>query len=200
MGKIKNIEGAVYNNLRVLSLSHISNHNSQWNCECLLCGKETIVSKPNLISGNTKDCGCMRSEKISKSLRTHSMSRTPSWNSWAKMSSRIKAGSKHSPIYGKLDVCKEWDSFEKFYEDMGDRPDGCTIDRIDNAKGYSKENCRWATYKEQCRNKSNNVLISFLGKEMCIAGWSDETGLHRSTIKKRMKKGLLISEVLKVVA
>jgi hypothetical protein len=113
------------------------------------------------------------------------------------MRSRIKNGSKHSPVYGKIGICKEWDSFDKFYEDMGDRPSGHTLDRIDNAKGYSRGNCRWATPREQCRNRSNNVVLSFGGKEMCATDWANEIGVHRDTIRKRIKRGLSIDDVLK---
>ena len=126
------------------------------------------------------------------------MSKTPTLRYWSKMKSRIASGANHSPIYGEIDICDEWSSFESFYRDMGDRPEGCTLDRINNKKGYSKENCRWATQKEQCRNRSTNVMISFLGKTMCVHDWAKELGLNRSTIRGRMVKGLPISEVLKV--
>jgi radical SAM superfamily enzyme YgiQ (UPF0313 family) len=105
--------------------------------------------------------------------------------------------SKKNKTYASIDYDKKWEDFESFLKDMGERPKGHTLDRIDNTKGYYKENCRWATQTQQCRNKSNNVNITFEGKTMCIADWSDYTGLHRDTITRRLKRGLTTEEVLK---
>jgi hypothetical protein len=80
---------------------------------------------------------------------------------------------------------------------MGERPQGHSIDRIDNTKGYYKENCRWATQAQQNRNRSNNVILTFEGKTMCMIDWAKHTGLNRNTISKRLKRGLSIEEVLK---
>jgi hypothetical protein len=197
MGTIKSMVGERYSNLTVLEYSCIKNNNSHWICRCELCGNKTEVSRPNLRSGNTVDCGCLRSKKISESHKTHGLSKSSTWKSWSRMHRRIKLGERHSEIYGKIKVCDEWKSFECFLKDMGERPKGHTIDRIDNTKGYYKENCRWATQTQQCRNKSNNVNITFEGKTMCIADWSDYTGLHRDTITRRLKRGLTTEEVLK---
>ena len=192
-----NLSGKIFNNLKVLEFSRVKNSNSHWICECLLCGKTTEVSRPNLRSGNTKDCGCIRSKKISDSTKTHGMSKSSTWKTWASVNKRIREGSKHSPVYGKIDIDPAWvESFERFYEDMGERPTGRTLDRIDNTKGYWKYNCRWATPSEQNRNKSSNVILTFNGKSMCAIDWANELGIHRDTIRRRLKRGLPISKVL----
>ena len=80
---------------------------------------------------------------------------------------------------------------------MGERPEGCSIDRIDNTKGYYKENCRWATQREQCRNKSNNVILTYNGLTMCATDWSEYLGINTDTIRRRLKRGLSIESVLK---
>lgn len=197
MGKTKDMSGEIYNNLTVLRFSRVKNSNSHWICRCELCGSETEVSRPNLRSGNTQDCGCTRSEKISKSITTHGESRTPTWNTWFRMNQRMKLGDKHSKIYGNIDIDQRWvDSYEEFLSDMGERPKGKTIDRIDNSKGYYKENCRWATQAEQNRNRSTNVLLTFNGKTMCAIDWAKEIGIHRDTIRRRLKRGLPIEKVL----
>lgn len=194
---IKNdLTGMVFNNLKVIRYSKTKNTNSCWICECLLCGNETEVTRPNLRSGNTKDCGCTKSKKLSITSLKHGKSKTSTWNSWSKMKYRIKKGSEHSPIYGKITMDESWNKFENFLFDMGERPEGKTIDRIDNTKGYYKWNCRWATVREQNRNRSNNVVLTFNGKSMCITEWCEETGLHRETIRRRLKKGLPIEKVL----
>ena len=198
MKKFKDMTGQVFHNLKVISFCEVKNTNAVWLCECLICGNKTPVTRPNLRSGNTKDCGCMKSEKLSESKTIHGMSRTPTWNSWNKMNNRIRLGEKHSKIYGMIDIENRWvESFENFLADMGERPKGKTLDRIDNTKGYFKDNCRWATQSEQNRNKSTNVILTYQGKTMCAIDWAKEIGIHRDTIRKRLKRNLPIEQVLK---
>jgi hypothetical protein len=198
MKKFKDMTGQVFHNLKVISFCEIKNTNAVWLCECLICGNKTPVTRPNLRSGNTKDCGCMKSEKLSESKTIHGMSRTPTWNSWNKMNNRIRLGEKHSKIYGMIDIENRWvESFENFLADMGERPKGKTLDRIDNTKGYFKDNCRWATQSEQNRNRSTNVILTYQGKTMCAIDWAKEIGIHRDTIRKRLKRNLPIEQVLK---
>ena len=92
MKKFKDMTGQVFHNLKVISFCEVKNTNAVWLCECLICGNKTPVTRPNLRSGNTKDCGCMKSEKLSESKTIHGMSRTPTWNSWNKMNNRIRLG------------------------------------------------------------------------------------------------------------
>lgn len=195
MKNTKSIVGEKYSNLTVLEFSCVKNKNSYWICRCEICGNNTEVSRPNLKSGNTKDCGCKRSEKISNANKKHGYSKSPTWSSWQKLRQRIIT--KKNKTYSKINYDKRWDVFELFLEDMGERPVGHTIDRIDNNKGYYKENCRWATHKEQCRNKSSNVILTFNGKSMCATDWANEIGINRNTITRRIKRGLLIEDVLK---
>lgn len=193
-----NLEGQLFNNLKVIKMTQVKSTNSHWLCECLLCGGLTEVSRPNLKSGNTQDCGCMKASKLKKSSTTHGMSRTSTWNSWNRMRSRIKAGASHSRIYGEITVDPSWDVFENFFRDMGERPKGMSIDRIDNTKGYFKENCRWATQAEQNRNRSTNVILNFDGKTMCAIDWASHLGIHRDTIRRRIKRGLPIDQILAI--
>ena len=195
MGTIKSMVGERYSNLTVLEYSCTKNNNSHWICRCELCGKETEVSRPNLRSGNTVDCGCLRSNKISDSHKTHGLSSSPTWVSWSKMRQRIIT--KKNKTYASIDYDKRWDDFECFLKDMGERPQGHSIDRIDNTKGYYKENCRWATQAQQCRNKSNNVILTLNGITMCATDWSEHLGIHTDTIRRRLKRGFTTEEVLR---
>jgi hypothetical protein len=95
-----------------------------------------------------------------------------------------------------ISVCERWLDLNNFIADMGLRPEGKTIDRIDNAKGYEPGNCRWATNKEQMQNTSNNVFIDFNGKRKCAAQWALETGIQRQTILKRFHRGWPAHKVL----
>ena len=196
MKKVIDLKGEIFNNLKVIEFKEIKNSNSHWICECLLCGSNTIVSRPNLRSGNTTDCGCIKSKKLSLASIKHGRSSSRTWKSWTRMRRRLRMGTKHSPIYGKIKMQDSWNSFENFLLDMGERPEGMTLDRIDNTKGYYKENCRWATQAEQNRNRSTNVILTFDGKSMCATDWALEIGIHRDTIRRRIKRGLPIEKVL----
>ena len=127
---------------------------------------------------------------------THRMSKTILYHKWISMKSRCyNPKNKKYPRYGGrgLRVCPEWEkSFENFYKwamENGYRDD-LTIDRIDNDKGYSPGNCRFATYKEQNRNRSSLNLITYKGKTQCVAAWAEETGWSETSIRRRTKKGL----------
>ena len=105
---------------------------------------------------------------------------------------------KKKRIYGNLEICDKWlKSFEEFMKDMGVAPtEKHTIDRIDNAKGYFPENCRWATQSEQNRNYSLNRNITFEGKTQCAMDWAKELGIPPFLIYKRLKKGWDVERVL----
>jgi hypothetical protein len=132
-------------------------------CKCD-CGKTSIVGLSNLRSGGTKSCGCLLTdEKVVLARRkkpTHShctngvSSRT--YKSWVAMKTRVL--NKKHPAYARYKdkvICDRWlQKFENFLEDMGERPNGKTLDRIDGTKGYYKENCRWATVHEQLLNRA----------------------------------------------
>ncbi len=87
-----------------------------------------------------------------------------------------------------ITVCEHWKIFTNFLYDMGDAPDRCQLDRIYNNKGYYKDNCRWATKKEQARNRRNNNLITAFGKTKCLVEWSEATGITWTTLYARIYK------------
>jgi hypothetical protein len=107
--------------------------------------------------------------------------RTPTYVVWSSMKSRcLYSKAKDYPRYGGrgITICEEWiDSFPQFYKDMGEKPVGHTIDRIDNDGSYCPENCRWATPKTQSTNKRNTVYIDFHGTPMPIKLYAEYIGL-----------------------
>ena len=118
---------------------------------------------------------------------------TPTYTSWMAMIGRCRTRSrKDFADYGAvgITVCDRWKSFENFLEDMGERPGrGHQIDRINNARGYEPGNCRWATAKENSRNKTNNHILTYNGLSLCIAEWGDRTGISRKVIHLRIQSG-----------
>ncbi len=118
------------------------------------------------------------------------------WCSWTSMIRRYKwrDGYKERGIY------EGWigeDGFNNFFADMGERPEGMTIERIDNNKGYYPENCKWATAKEQENNRSNNNRIEYKGETKTITQWSEQYGISHQTLRHRLnKRGMTMDEAL----
>ena len=123
------------------------------------------------------------------------------YKAWLGMRNRC-SNKKHPRYknYGALGitVCAEWDSFGKFLEDMGERPHGMSLDRIDNTAGYSKINCRWATPKEQTRNKSVNVVLSAFGVSMVLADFAKLYGINRKTLSRRLERNWSVVDALTI--
>jgi hypothetical protein len=93
-------------------------------------------------------------------------------------------------------VCDQWLTFANFLADMGDRPEGKTLDRIDNSKGYEPGNCRWATRKEQQRNRRSNRLLTHAGQTKTMAQWAEDLGVPYTRLQGRLKMGWSVDRVL----
>jgi hypothetical protein len=120
-------------------------------------------------------------------------SRTPTYVSWASIAPRC--GNPNHPAYPRyggrgITVCERWASFENFLADMGERPAGLSLDRIDNNGNYEPGNCRWATPKEQSSNREGTRLIAWQGETLCVKEWSRRTGVSNATILCRLARGL----------
>ena len=116
-----------------------------WLFGCI-CGNKKIINAHNVKTGVTKSCGCLKKENC-KGVITHGMRFTKTYKSWNGMKQRcLNSNCKEYKLYGGrgIIVCEEWLKFENFYQDMGDRPKGLSLDRKDNNLGYYKENCKWS--------------------------------------------------------
>ena len=116
---------------------------------------------------------------MSKETRTHL--------SWRKMLERVR-GNGHKSYIGRT-VDDRWLKFKNFHADMGDRPDGCSIERIDNSKGYGPGNCRWATHTDQVRNRSNTSKLTLDGVTQPLATWAEQLGINYNTLNTRVQRG-----------
>lgn len=117
--------------------------------------------------------------------------RNPAYSSWAAMLTRCRNKANHAYAnYGArgVSVCKRWLTYANFYADMGPRPEGTTLDRIDNSKGYFPGNCRWADWVTQIRNSGHVRPITFQGRTMLLTDWASELGMCSSTLHLRLKK------------
>ena len=120
-----------------------------------------------------------------------SVRRTPEYAAWLNMRARcLDDNTSYYNNYGArgISICEEWlGSFDTFLADMGTRPDGHSLDRIDNSEGYSPGNCRWATRKEQQNNTRRNVLVVYGGRTQNIKQWSEELGINYRTLYQRIR-------------
>lgn len=121
--------------------------------------------------------------------KSHGMSKTKIYGLWRGMRSRCEDVNHHAyNDYGArgITVCEEWKVFDCFYKDMGDKPEGMSLDRIENDKGYCKENCKWSTAKDQRRNCRRMTFLEIDGVVRPIHEWSEISGIELKTICRRV--------------
>lgn len=144
----------------------------------------------SLRQGKSLSCGCFNREVVEASVTKHGLSGTPEHVVWKGMIQRCYNKSNPSyPSWGGrgIVVCERWrDSFANFLADMGPRPAGMSIHRIDNDGNYKLSNCVWATDTIQARTKSSNVNITWDGRTMCVAAWAEEIGMDREVLYNRL--------------
>lgn len=189
--KILDLVGEKYGRLMVLEYAHRNPRGkSMWKCRCD-CGNTKVVLGTHLTSGHTTSCGCYNEDIIKSRVATHGMSKTRLYNIWRVM--RKRCGYENATNYENygakgIRVCDEWHDYSKFRDWAMSHgySDNLTIDRVDNNKGYTPENCRWVDMKTQARNNSRNKLIMFRGETHCMMDWAEILGINYRTLQQRL--------------
>lgn len=206
MGILIDLTGKKFGRLEVVGRSGASKFGSPvWECKCS-CGNSKLIDGISLRRGDSKSCGCLNRE-ISRALgrdrmTTHGMTKTATYGSWRRMKERCYYPSNNRyKYYGArgIKVCDKWlgkDGFVNFLKDMGERPEGMSIDRIKNDGNYGPDNCKWATAKEQIRNRSTNVFIEYSGERMIVQEWAEKIGISYDALKARLHKGWSVERAL----
>lgn len=201
MSNVKDITGQKFGRLTALYRLHNyhdKNH-TRWLCACD-CGNLVEVQLSNLTNNHTTSCGCYyykgynKLDKVGRRI----------YNIWRGMKLRCcSIKSNRYKYYGRrgIKVCDEWkDNFQVFYDwalNNGYK-EGLTIDRINVDGNYSPENCRFATIKQQARNKSNNRNFTINGETHCLSEWCEILGLNRNTVNTRLKRNWTIEKALEL--
>ena len=195
---------------RILVLNRVENNKHRqpmWQCKCD-CGKSKIICGKHLRSGATTSCGCLKHEKMFDANFKHGESKTRFHNIWVGMLARCTKRSNHAfSRYGGagITVCERWMVFTNFRDDMklsyeahiaqfGEQD--TWLDRSDNKKGYSPENCLWATRIEQANNKNNNHRVICRGKEYTLSELSRAFNVPNSRIRIRIANGWTPEEAI----
>lgn len=166
------------------------NGRSHWKCSCD-CGGESVASTTNLRKGHSTSCGCLRKESLSRAKTTHGLSSADEYKIWKGMKRRCENSNDaaFSDYGGRgIEVCQRWQSFENFYCDMGKRPAGMTIERINTNGNYEPENCTWATVKEQNNNRRSTVRIKINGVINSLKIWCEYLGLSYKAVHLRITR------------
>ena len=160
---------------------------------CKKCNTPFITSENRLADGRGKFCTKSCSISFTQKRHGHATNGlSPTYTTWATMLQRCKNPKNtkfHSYGAVGIDVCDEWLSFDTFLADMGERPEGKTIDRIQGDKGYSKSNCRWATRIEQQSNIKSNIIIEYFEEKFTLAQLSRKLNINALTLKYRISVG-----------
>lgn len=198
---LKDYSGERFGRLTAVSLveRELEQNNHLWRFLCD-CGTVKDLRIKAVRSGNTSSCGCLAKETITARNSTHGLSQANrrEYRSWKDMRGRC-----HNPNdsdfanYGErgIVIAPEWDDFAQFLADMGKRPDGMTLDRIDVNGDYTPANCRWASSQVQANNKRNNHSIEWDEQTQTLQAWCDQYQIDPSKARYRLSRGWPLERV-----
>lgn len=193
--KIEDLTGQIFGRLKVVEFHSSKNWRRYWVCICE-CGKTKIIAGSSLKCGNSTSCGCYNRELICK----HGQYQTSEYYCWEAMTARCT--NPNNPMYYRyggrgITVCEEWkNNFKNFLSDMGNKPSSKhSIDRINNDGDYNKNNCRWATTKEQANNTSRSTKEEIDGLILSRTDTIKHIGIGHATFYYYLKKGYNPQEI-----
>lgn len=177
------------------SLTVVRPHGGRfWHAVCD-CGRHKVTRADALTNGRARSCGCSRNKSGG-----HAVRRTPEYVTWAAIIERCtNEKSKDWHKYGGrgIGVCADWrNDFNVFFRDMGFRPPGLSIERIDNDKGYELGNCKWGTPLEQSRNRRSLRPITINGETLLLSDWAHRIGISVSAFQSRIARGWPLDQLL----
>lgn len=186
---IRDLRGQTFGRLTVVAFAGSRRGTAEWACVCS-CGTSVSASAGNLRGGRTKSCGCFRRERST----VHGLCRHPAYPTWRGMVDRChNPGHTFYAYYGGrgIEVHPEWRespiAFIAYVEQLpGFGKPSMSLDRVDNERGYEPGNLRWATTREQSRNRRSNRRIKFRGRAHCLAEWAELLGLNPNTLGERL--------------
>jgi hypothetical protein len=191
------LSGGRFGKLVVLKKEDVASlQKRRWICECD-CGKRTLVHTADLLGGSTSSCGCLKSELVRNRMTKHGMRDSKLYDAWHQMKQRCsKPTHRDWKHYGGrgISVCQRWQDFTLFLVDMGERPNGMTLERIDVDGNYEPSNCRWATQKEQTRNTRRSQFVTYRGITKTISAWAEDLGQNPATLRHRLQSPLWTTE------
>lgn len=184
---IKDMTGLVFERLTVLSHAGFDKHrNAMWLCACS-CGTRVTAGGHRLRRGHTRSCGCLVADTTRTLRTTHGTTANdaspPTYNTWVNVTQRCTNPKvKCWANYGGrgITICDRWRDFANFLADMGERPDGMSIERVDNDGDYCPENCIWSDRKTQGRNKRDTVYITIRGERLSLRSVCEAYGVSYS--------------------
>ncbi|MDD3229598.1 MAG: hypothetical protein PHE09_10320 [Oscillospiraceae bacterium] len=204
MNKAHDITGNRYGSLVALSRVENRGKDTAWLCLCD-CGNKTVVKTPNLKNGHTKSCGCLKEKTSYRNNIKHGLSQNNGhiaklYKLWSGIKDRcLNINNPHYKEYGGrgILICEDWvsdyEAFHKWAVSNGYK-ECLSIDRVNNNKGYSPDNCRFVTMTEQNRNKRNNITVEYRGRKMVLSELSEICGVNYKTLYKRVMSGWSVKD------
>ena len=198
MKKIRNdLTGKIFGRLKVVKVDEKSGRKTRWICICE-CGNTKSIRSDCLLGGQVRSCGCLKKEQDKENLTKHHRhleSKTRLYYEWQRLKGRCnnKKNERYYRYGGRgIKVCEEW---QKSYENFRDwalengYKENLTIDRINNNGNYEPKNCRWATIKQQCNNRSTNIIVEYKNKKITLMQLSEIVKIKYATLNQRYSRG-----------